>query len=271
MRVTFQSVARAKPDPAQAREAYKFGHLIIRDWLAALPGDIWSIPSALPGWTLADLAAHLATVARSAAAVTVAAKQTAPMTPAEYMGGSAAGAADIADEAHALAVEAGGSAHDLLLALDEDCETALNHLEKFGDSDPVVHASGGPIRLSDFLATRTVELAVHSDDLARSVPGIEPPTMPRDVTRLAVRTLLDGLAERAPGRAVEVRVPPFAAVQCIAGQRHTRGTPPNVVEMDATTWLRLASGRLTWGDAIAAGHLNASGDRADLSPYLPVF
>jgi hypothetical protein len=125
--------------------------------------------------------------------------------------------------------------------------------------------------LGDYLATRAVELAVHSDDLARSVPGVEPPTMPRDVSRIAVRTLLDGLAVKVPGRAVEVRVPPFAAVQCIAGPRHTRGTPPNVIEMDATTWLRLATGRLTWGDAVEERHVNASGDRADLSSYLPLF
>ena len=80
-----------------------------------------------------------------------------------------------------------------------------------------------------------------------------------------------GLAERAPGRAVEVRVPPFAAIQCVEGQRHTRGTPPNVVEMDATTWLRLATGRLSWADAVAEARLSASGTRADLSPYLPLF
>ena len=255
----------------QAREAYKFGHLIIRDWLAALPGDLWSTPSALPGWTLADLAAHMAAVARSAASVTLAETSDTALTPVEYMGRYASDAERTADEARELARAAGGSAHDVLLALDEDYERALNHLEGFGANDPVVVARGGPIRLGDYLATRAVELAVHSDDLARSVPGVEPPTMPRDVIRLAVRTLLDGLAAKAPGRAVEVRVPPFAAVQCIAGPRHTRGTPPNVIEMDATTWLRLATGRLRWGDAVEEKHVNASGDRADLSAYLPLF
>ena len=255
----------------QAREAYRFGYLIIRDWLAALPGEIWSIPSALPGWTIADLAAHLAMVAKSAGEITVAPKDSTSLTPVTYMGRYEAAADDIADAARKLAGKANGSAHDLLLVLDEYYESALRNLERFGDDDPVVLAPRGPIRLSDYLATRAVELAVHSDDLARSVPGIEPPTMPRDVTRLAVRTLLDGLAERVPGRAVEVRVPPFGAVQCISGQRHTRGTPPNVIETDATTWLRLASGRLTWQDAVTDDQVNASGDRADLSMYLPVF
>ncbi len=264
-------MAPPKLDPVQAREAYKFGHLIIRDWLAALPGDVWSVPSVLPGWTVADLAAHVATVARSAAAVGVAPKQAKPLTPAGYMGGFAGAADDIAEAARDLAGEASGSANDLLLALDEHYESALRNLEQFGDGDPVVLAPRGPIRLGDYLATRAVELAVHADDLAQSVPGVEPPTMPRDVTRLAVQTLLNWLAEQAPGRAVEVRVPPFAAVQCVEGQRHTRGTPPNVVEMDAITWLRLATGRMDWSVAVAEGQLSASGDRADLSPYLPLF
>ncbi|HEY3682871.1 MAG TPA: sterol carrier family protein [Streptosporangiaceae bacterium] len=92
----------------------------------------------------------------------------------------------------------------------------------------------------------------------------------RGAARTAVRLLLDRLAEIAPGHAVEVRVPPYAAVQCVEGPRHTRGTPPNVVEMDAPTWLALATGRTTWAEEYAAGHISASGNRADLSPYLPL-
>jgi hypothetical protein len=88
--------------------------------------------------------------------------------------------------------------------------------------------------------------------------------------RAAVRSLLDLLAERAPGRAVEVRVPPFAAVQCMAGPRHTRGTPPNVVETDPVTWILLATGRLTWADAVTGGRIAASGVRADLAVVLPL-
>jgi hypothetical protein len=92
----------------------------------------------------------------------------------------------------------------------------------------------------------------------------------REATRTAVRYLLDALAERAPGRAVEVRVPPFAAVQCVAGPRHTRGTPPNVVETDPATWLALATGRLGWSAAVEAGQVRASGPRANISSYLPL-
>jgi hypothetical protein len=86
----------------------------------------------------------------------------------------------------------------------------------------------------------------------------------------AVRRSLRALAQLAPGAAVEVRVPPFAAVQCVAGPRHTRGTPPNVVETDPRTWLQLATARLTWQTAITEGRVVASGPRADLSPWLPL-
>ena len=88
--------------------------------------------------------------------------------------------------------------------------------------------------------------------------------------REAARYLAGLLAAQAPGRAVEVRVPPYAAAQCIEGPRHARGTPPNVVEMDPVTWIRLAAGLLPWADALATGAVRASGVRADLAPYLPV-
>jgi hypothetical protein len=92
----------------------------------------------------------------------------------------------------------------------------------------------------------------------------------RAEVRDAVRALLALLRERAPGRSVEVRVPPYGAVQCVAGPRHTRGTPPNVVETDPETFLRLAVGELRFPDAVAAGRVRASGVRADLTPYFPL-
>jgi hypothetical protein len=92
----------------------------------------------------------------------------------------------------------------------------------------------------------------------------------RDAARLAVVYLLGLLAAKAPGRAVEVRIPPYAAIQCVPGPRHTRGTPPNVVETDAATWVRLATGRLAWAAATADGLIRASGPRADLAEYLPL-
>lgn len=89
-------------------------------------------------------------------------------------------------------------------------------------------------------------------------------------TATAVRYLLQVLAESAEGNSVEVRVPPFGAVQAIEGPRHTRGTPPNVIETDAATWLALATGSLSWPDALAGGTVHASGSRADLSGHLPI-
>ncbi|GAA2701596.1 sterol carrier family protein [Micromonospora olivasterospora] len=95
-------------------------------------------------------------------------------------------------------------------------------------------------------------------------------TPERPVFREAVRVLLTALAERAPGRSVEVRVPPYGAVQCISGPRHTRGTPPNVVETDPVTWLEIATGRRGWAEVVAEGRVRVSGARADLSAHLPL-
>ena len=92
----------------------------------------------------------------------------------------------------------------------------------------------------------------------------------RAVLRDAVRALLAELSHRAPGRSVEVRVPPFGAIQCVAGPRHTRGTPPNVVETDPVTWLLVATQRVSWADALSDGRLRASGIRTDLTEYLPL-
>jgi hypothetical protein len=89
--------------------------------------------------------------------------------------------------------------------------------------------------------------------------------------RDAVRELLGRLRQRAPGRSVEVRVPPYGAVQCVEGPPHKRGTPPNVVETDPMTFVLLTTGRLAWDDAARDGRITASGTRADLSPYLPIW
>ena len=88
--------------------------------------------------------------------------------------------------------------------------------------------------------------------------------------RLLTKHLLALLVAKAPGGAVEVRVPPYAVAQCVEGTRHTRGTPPAVVETDPATWIALAAGDLDWHDAEDAGRLTASGERSDLSPLLPL-
>ena len=98
----------------------------------------------------------------------------------------------------------------------------------------------------------------------------DPAAARRPVLAPAVRHTLELFAEEHPGGAVELRVPPYAAVQAIAGTRHTRGTPPAVVETDAATWLALVTGDLTWADAVADGRVTASGERSDLSELLPL-
>jgi len=107
-------------------------------------------------------------------------------------------------------------------------------------------------------------------DVAGALSRVNDSEADRADLRLLTKHYLAVLEDRAPGHSVEVRVPPYAAVQVIPGVRHTRGTPPAVVEMDAPTWIALAAGRLTWADAESAGRVRASGERADLAPYLPL-
>lgn len=114
------------------------------------------------------------------------------------------------------------------------------------------------------MARRLVPLP--ADEAAALLARLDAGEADRADLKAVVKHLLGLLSERAPGRSVEVRVPPYAAVQCIEGARHTRGTPPAVVEMDADTWIALARGRLAWADA----KVSASGERSDLSPYLPL-
>ena len=104
--------------------------------------------------------------------------------------------------------------------------------------------------------------------VASDVEALNPKPSPDLAT--AVRYLLQVLAEAHPGHAVEVRVPPFGAVQCVEGPRHTRGTPANVVEMDAATWVALAIGELSWVEAREGAYVHASGSRADLSTLVPL-
>ena len=98
----------------------------------------------------------------------------------------------------------------------------------------------------------------------------DPSAAPKTIIAMAVRYALEELAERAPGRTLEVRVPPYGAVQCVQGPRHTRGTPPNVIEMDTRTWLELVTGQSDWAGALAGGTVHASGRRATLAELLPL-
>jgi len=110
----------------------------------------------------------------------------------------------------------------------------------------------------------------HLDGKSAIESCLSPDDFSQEKLTTAVRYLLEELAEVAPGNSVEVRVPPLGATQCIEGPRHTRGTPPNVVEMAPETWFDLATGRLDWADAISSGLVSASGVRATLEEVLPL-
>lgn len=118
-------------------------------------------------------------------------------------------------------------------------------------------------RRIDTAAGRAALAAVQAAHDAGTAPA-------RNDLATAVRYLLQLLDERAPGNSVEVRVPPFGAVQVVQGPRHTRGTPPNIIETDPATWIALATGERTWNDAVAEGQVVASGTRATLDGLLPL-
>jgi Bacterial SCP ortholog len=114
--------------------------------------------------------------------------------------------------------------------------------------------------------------STNSDAVSAAVSALDAGlAVDRPMLRDAVRALLTALRQRAPGRSVEMRVPPYGAIQCVEGPAHTRGTPPNVVEADPVTFLLVATGRLDWADAFRDGRITASGVRADLSAYMPLW
>lgn len=259
---------RLRPDLRAACDAQAAAVAL---WLGGLTAEDLELPSGLDGWRVAELAVHLG---QSSVALTDAlaaprpARGTAPLTVAGYVSGYAAAAVDIAERDVRAAV--GVTPADVRARFSETYDAAVRALADIGDANPVVAGRRGPIRLSDLLRTRLIEFVVHSRDADRAMPGRGPAPVAEAVA-LVVRTAAEILVERHPGRSVEVRVPPYAAVQLGAGPVHTRGTPPNVVETDPGTFLDLAAGRRSFADAADAGVVRASGERADLTPYLPAF
>ena len=241
---------------------------LIAAWLSGLAPSAWRTPSVLPGWTVAELAQHLATSLRTLHVVLADPSPDQPIPVDRYVSGYAGAAGQIRERE--VAATAGRDPAEILADLYAEREAAAAAV---ADPPPAraVRAPRGPIGPGDWLVTRAIEMVVHADDLSRSLPGREPVEQDRTALRLVTQACADVLAARAPGRSLELRVPPYAAVQCIEGPRHTRGTPPNVVETDPLTWVRLAAGRLGWADALAGGLVKASGERADLTGWLPLF
>lgn len=234
-------------------------------WLSAQPPSAWRRPSVLPGWTVLELAEHVAVVLRSAPETLRRTTGDKPVSIAAYVAGYAAAADQIRQRD--VAGAAGRSPAEVLADVyaGRDAVVAADL-----PTARAVRGARGAISPADYLVTRAIELVVHADDLSRSLPERDPVELDRGALRLVCQTLADVLAERAPGRSLELRVPPYAAVQAIEGPRHTRGTPPNVVETDPLTWVRLAAGRLAWADAVQGPFVQASGQRADLARLLPL-
>lgn len=138
---------------------------------------------------------------------------------------------------------------------------------------PEVVSTSAPLRLVDVLRLVTVEWVLHSDDLSRAVPGHRPIQWQRTVLADAVRALAEMMRAQHPGQEVEIRVPPFAAIQCGTGDgpRHTRGTPPNVVECEPISFVRLCRGRHSLAESVHQGQIRLSGVRSDISDWLPLY
>ncbi|WP_405855810.1 maleylpyruvate isomerase family mycothiol-dependent enzyme [Streptomyces sp. NBC_00090] len=249
-------------DSARTRAAVLAQFRNVRDGVAALTPEQLDGPTRLGPWTVRELAAHV-TMAVGAVARYLdepePAKQEVGLL--DWPSATATASARIDEDTRAI------DAADLPGLYER---TAAGYEERVaGAADGrLVPTRFGAMTLADFLVTRTVELVVHTDDL-NAATGADIP-YDRQALAACTRLLADALAAKAPGGAVELRIPPFAVVQCVEGPRHTRGTPPNVVETDPLTWIRLATGRAEWAAEREAARVGASGERADLEALLPV-
>lgn len=239
---------------------------LIRDWLGLVPLEDFGRPSVLPGWDVRLLTGHVLMIFRGLLGALGAPSDEPPMALHEYVSRYREDAAAI--DAVTAELVADRTPDDLLTGLDLLLSEVRARLAE--PLPRVVRAPRGPIAGADYLTSRFFEVLAHADDLSRSLPEREPIAFDRAALGAGVRGLAGMLAAKYPGRSVEVRIPPFIAVQAIEGPRHTRGTPPNVVETDGETFLRLATGRADWTEAVAAGLVRASGNRAELSQYLPL-
>ena len=247
-----------------ARAAFQEQSALLRRYLLTVTPEEAERDSILSNWDVRSLVGHLVLVHDGMLAALQHPTTATPMAAHEYVQQYRRSTGELHDAT--VASTGTASVGDLVDRMDATAGALDKALA--GDLPTVVQGGRGPVRTVDYVTSRVVELVVHADDLTRSLP--DPVPLARPAVALTVRTLAEFLVVRAPGRTVEVRIPPFVAVQAIAGPRHTRGTPPNVVETDPTTWIRLAAGRTAWTDAVAAGLVHASGQRGDLSECLPL-
>ncbi|MBC3982468.1 maleylpyruvate isomerase family mycothiol-dependent enzyme [Streptomyces sp. AC563] len=265
-------------DPVKVRAALDGQVRAVRDAVAVLCAasdatPLLAAPSRLRAWTVRQLIVHIAvcmeTLPRRLAADPAPRGATADLDLRDYVNALGAQADEIAQATIAEADDLSGAGEPTELLDRYDAAAArLAEAVAGAAGTELVSTRFGRMTVDDFLVTRLLELVVHGDDLTAATGTAI--SHDRQALASVARLLADALAAKAPGGSVELRVPPFAVVQCVRGPRHTRGTPPNVVETDALTWLRLAAGRTAWEHEVDAGTVSASGERADLSGYLPV-
>ncbi|MER7045137.1 maleylpyruvate isomerase family mycothiol-dependent enzyme [Streptomyces jumonjinensis] len=250
-------------DSAKTRTAVLAQFTAVRTAVDTLTPEQLALPTRLGEWTVRDLSAHLSMVLGMLLRhLDRPAPREAEIALLDWPFSTADAATAVDEATRGLAAEADPGELFARVA-----ERIGPELAKTPGDRPVPTRSG-PLRLDDFMVTRCVELIVHTDDL-NDATGLDIP-YDRQALAACTRMLADALAVKAPGGAVEVRIPPYAVVQCVEGPRHTRGTPPNVVETDPLTWIRLATGRTGWAEALDAAKVSASGERADLAPLLPI-
>ena len=248
-----------RPAAAKVRQAVVNQWQAHVDYAARLTPEQLAAPSKLTGWDVKTLVGHVAFTVHTVMVRAAEPVQGAQAEVYDWMTATPTAGATV--DAGTRELVDGG------VVLADEVAEARKVMERYGDED-LIAMRFGPMRFDDFLVSRIVEATVHADDLERST-GVEFP-QDREALAITVRQLADAMAAKVPGNSVELRVPPFAAVQCVPGPRHTRGTPPNVVEMAPRTWIRLAAGRTTWDEARQEALVTASGQRADLNEYLPL-
>jgi uncharacterized protein (TIGR03083 family) len=249
------------PDITRAAVLAQFGQ--VRQAVGTLSEEQFALPTRLGDWTVRELAAHIAMVSGLVARyLRLPEPDHQDLALLDWPFSTVTAAGQVDEDTRAFAD--GGAVVELFDRTAADLEELL----PAAPAERLVPMRFGGMRLGDFLVTRTVELIVHTDDL-NDATGLGVP-YDRRALAACTRLLADALAVKAPGASTEVRVPPFAVVQCAEGPRHTRGTPPNVVETDPLTWIRLATGRTGWRDALEAAKVSASGERADLGALLPI-
>ena len=265
------SVRRPAPrtyDPVRVRKALTAQVETIEAAAHRITPEQLTLPSGLPGWDVHTLLVHIAlqidalprllSMPEPAASV--------PEVDLSTWARSTAGKADELDREHP---RGGRARHGPGAArVDEAVEELEPVLESAVRADVLLPHGFGAMRALDFTVTRLVELVVHSDDLTRAT-GVRVP-----LDRMALASVCAASDRHAggegPGPLGRGAHPAVRRDAVRRGPRHTRGTPPNVVETDPLTWMRLATGRTTWADARSRRVLQASGDRADISEHLPV-